>query len=188
MPKTRPIKKKAESPYLIGMWAYVMGSAHTAMGHIGPAETELSILREQITADGVNDSGVGPTPADHVLSLAMHALLGEIEEAKGNLDGAILHYGHAIEYQDNLNYTEPPDWSQSMRLYLGAALLEANRPEEAEEVYRKDLEWNQRNGWTTFGLGQALGAQGKEQEAIIVNRQFEGLWRNADVELERSRL
>ena len=39
-----------------------------------------------------------------------------------------------------------------------------------------------------FGLGQALGAQGKEQEAIIVNRQFEGLWRNADVELERSRL
>ena len=181
-------KEKAESPYLIGMWAYVMGSAHTAMGHIGPAETELSILREQITADGVNDSGVGPTPADHVLSLAMHALLGEIEEAKGNLDGAILHYGHAIEYQDNLNYTEPPDWSQSMRLYLGAALLEANRPEEAEEVYRKDLEWNQRNGWTTFGLGQALGAQGKEQEAIIVNRQFEGLWRNADVELDRSRL
>ena len=103
-------------------------------------------------------------------------------------NGAILHYGHAIEYQDNLNYTEPPDWSQSMRLYLGAALLEANRPEEAEEVYRKDLQWNQRNGWTTFGLGQALGAQGKEQEAIIVNRQFEGLWRNADVELDRSRL
>jgi tetratricopeptide (TPR) repeat protein len=181
-------KELADTPYLKGMWAYVMGSAHSAMGHIGPAEAELAIVREQISADGVNDSGVGPTPADHVLGLAMHALLGEIEEAKGNLDGAILHYGHAIEFQENLNYTEPPDWSHSMRLYLGAALLEADRAPEAEEVYRKDLEWNQRNGWTTFGLYQALEAQGKEQEAIVVNRQFEELWRNADIELERSRL
>ena len=71
---------------------------------------------------------------------------------------------------------------------MGAALLEAGQVSEAEEVYRKDLEWNQRNGWTTFGLYQALEAQGKDQEAIIVNRQFEELWRNADVELTRSRL
>jgi len=123
-----------------------------------------------------------------VLTLAMHALLGEIEEAKGNLDAAILHYGHAVEYQDNLNYTEPPDWSQSMRLYLGAALLKAGRAEEAEAVYRKDLEWNQQNGWTTFGLAQALRAQGKIQDAVIAERQFKSLWRNADVTLEYSRL
>jgi tetratricopeptide (TPR) repeat protein len=145
------------------MWSYVMGSAHVAKGHIGPAEAELSIIREQISADAVNDSGVGPTPADHVLSLAMHALLGEIEEAKGNLDAAILHYGHAVGFQDNLSYTEPPDWSQSIRLYLGAALLSAGQVEEAEAVYRKDLEWNQRNGWSTFGLYQSLEAQGREQ-------------------------
>ena len=181
-------KELADSPYLKGMWAYVMGSAHAARGHIAPAEAELAVIREQMTAEGVNDSGVGPTPADHVLGLAMHGLLGEIEEAKGNLDGAILHYGHAVEFQDNLNYTEPPDWSQSVRLYLGAALLEADRAAEAEEVYRKDLEWNQRNGWTTFGLYQALEAQGKDQEAIIVKRQFDELWRNADVELENSRI
>ena len=181
-------KELADTPYLKGMWAYVMGSAHAARGHIGPAEGELAVIREQMSAEGVNDTGVGPTPADHVLGLAMHALLGEIEQAKGNLDGAILHFGHAVEFQDNLNYTEPPDCSLSIRLYLGAALLEAGQAAEAERVYRKDLEWNQRNGWTTFGLYQALDAQGKDQEAIIVNRQFEELWRNADVELERSRL
>ena len=177
-----------ESPYLRGMWSYVMGSAHVAKGHIGPAEGELANIREQIQADGVDDAGVGPTPASQVLSLAMHALLGEIEEAKGNLDVAILHYGHAVEFHENLNYTEPPDWSQSMRLYLGAALLKADRAPEAEEVYRKALEWNQQNPWTTFGLYQALTAQGKEQEAIIVKRQFDSWWRNADVELEYSRI
>lgn len=176
------------SPYLKGMWSYTMGSAHVAKGHIGPAEAELENLRAMIQEDDVNDYGVAPTPASHVLSLAMHALWGEIEEAKGNLDAAILHYGHAVDFQDNLNYTEPPDWSQSMRLYLGAALLKAGRAADAEEVYRKDLDWNQQNGWTTFGLGQALRAQGKIQEAIIVERQFESLWRNADVTLEYSRL
>ena len=181
-------KELANTPYLKGMWAYVMGSAHAAKGHIAPAEAELALLREQITADGVNESGVGPTPADHVLSLAMHALFGEIEEAKGNFDNAIMHFGHAVEYQDNLSYTEPPDWSQSIRLYLGAALLASGRAEEAEEVYRKDLEWNQRNGWATFGLYQSLESQGRAQEAAIVKRQFDELWRNSDVELVKSRV
>lgn len=182
------VNSQYEAPYLKGMWSYVMGSAHVAKGHMGPAEAQLANLQAQITADGVDDNGVGPTAASHVLNLASHALNGEIEEAKGNLDAAIMHYNVAIQLQDSLNYTEPPDWSQSIRLYLGAALLEAGRAAEAEAVYRKDLEWNQQNAWTTFGLSQALEAQGKTQEAIIVERQFQSFFRNADVEITRSRL
>jgi hypothetical protein len=75
-----------------------------------------------------------------------------------------------------------------MRLYLGAALLDADRAADAETVFRQDLEWNQQNGWATYGLYQALQAQGKTAEADIVNRQFQSLWRNADVILERPRL
>lgn len=176
------------SPYLKGMWSYTIGSAHLARGQISLAEGELESIRTAIDAPDVNNYGVSPTPASHVLTLAMHALMGEIEEAKGNLDGAIAHYGHAVEFQDNLNYTEPPDWTQSIRLYLGAALLKANRADEAEAVYRKDLEWLQQNGWATFGLAQALRAQGKSEEAVIVERQFKSLWRNADVTLEYSRI
>jgi hypothetical protein len=75
-----------------------------------------------------------------------------------------------------------------MRLYLGAALLDAGRPVDAEAVFRRDLEWNQQSGWATYGLYQALLAQERAVEAAIVNRQFQSLWRNADVVLERSRL
>lgn len=176
------------SPYLKGMWSYVMGSAHLAKGHMAPAEAELANIQAAIAAPDVNDFGVSPTPASHVLTLAMHGLMGEIEEAKGKLDAAVAHYTQAVEFQDNLNYTEPPDWTQSQRLYLGAALLKAGDAVAAEAVYRKDLEWSQQNGWASFGLGQALRAQGKNQEAAIIERQFESLWRNADVTLERSRL
>jgi tetratricopeptide (TPR) repeat protein len=176
------------TPYLDGMWSYVKGSAHVSKGHMELAENELANIQAQMIADNVDDTGVGPTPASHVLTLASHALHGEIEEAKGNLDAAIVHYNVAIQYQDSLNYTEPPDWSQSMRLYLGAVLLEAGRAAEAEAVYRKDLIWNQQNGWTTFGLHQALEAQGKTQEAIVVERQFQSFFRNSDVDITRSRL
>ena len=75
-----------------------------------------------------------------------------------------------------------------MRLYQGAALIQAGKSEEAEDVYLKDLQWNQQNGWSTFGLYQALEAQGKDQEALVIKRQFDSFWRNADVELTRSRI
>ena len=72
------------TPYLDGMWSYVKGSAHVAKGHMELAENELANVQAQMVAEGVDDTGVGPTPASHVLNLASHALHGEIEEAKGN--------------------------------------------------------------------------------------------------------
>ncbi len=176
------------TPYLDGMWSYVRGCACVADGQFVMAEAELANIQVQAEVDGVDDTGVWPTPASHMLKLAAHALQGEFAEAQGNLDEAIAHCQAAVEMQDANNYTEPPDWSQSMRLYLGAALLDAGRAEDVEAVYRKDLEWNQQNGWSTSGLAQALEAQRKVQDAIIVKRQFDSLWRNADIELELSRL
>ena len=84
------------------------------------------------------------------------------------------------------NYTEPPDWAQPMRHYLGAALLKAGRPEEAEAVYRRDLRWNQNNGWSLFGLQQALSLQGKETEATEVHGRWRRAWAFSDVELVSS--
>lgn len=176
------------TPYLDGMWSYVRGSAQVATNDLSAAEASLANIREQAADNSADSTGVGPTPASHILTLASFALDGEIKEARGDFEGAIAAYTRAIELQDASNYTEPPDWSQSMRLYLGAVLLAAGRPAEAETVYRKDMEWNQQNGWATFGLAQALEAQGKQQEAIITKRQFDSLWRNADIKLERSRL
>ena len=43
---------------------------------------------------------------------------------------------------------------------LGALLLEAGRPADAERVYRKDLERFRENGWSLFGLMKSLEAQG----------------------------
>ena len=57
-----------------------------------------------------------------------------------------------MRLEDALIYTEPPDWHAPVRHWLGAVLLEAGRPAEAEVVYWEDLKRNRENGWALFGL------------------------------------
>ena len=108
--------------------------------------------------------------------------------AQGDLSGAIEAFRAGVIIEDQNNYTEPPDWTQPMRHYLGAALLKAGQPEAAEEVYRRDLRWNQNNGWSLFGLHQALAAQNKQTEAVQVFNQWQNAWTTADVALTASHL
>ena len=70
--------------------------------------------------------------------------------------------------------------------YLGAALLQDGQPEKAENVYRRDLRWNQNNGWSLFGLHQSLIAQNKDLEAELVLEQWKETWVSADVSLNAS--
>jgi hypothetical protein len=44
-------------------------------------------------------------------------------------------------------------------------LIHAGVPADAEKVFRKDLEYATQNGWSLFGLAQALQAQGKMEQA-----------------------
>ena len=116
------------------------------------------------------------------------ALQGELLETGGDLDAAIEVYKQAVQLEDQNNYTEPPDWPQPMRHYLGSALLKAGKYAEAEQVYRKDLLWNQKNGWSLFGLQLALEKQGKKTEAASIFEQYQLAWRFSNTKLTESHL
>ncbi len=82
---------------------------------------------------------------------------------------------------------EPAEFHYPPRHALGVVLLEANRPAEADTVYWEDLRRNRENGWTLFGLMQALKGQGKNDEATLVEARFKKAWAGADVTLSSSR-
>ena len=90
--------------------------------------------------------------------------------------------------EDALNYDEPPTWHHPVRQTLGAVLLQAGRPGEAEQVYREDLERFPRNGWSLYGLAESLRAQGQTDAANSVEERFEDAWQYADVSLMSSRM
>jgi len=173
-------------PYLDGIWAYALGSAYLNTGDVASAEAQLARLREIMSAPGADDYRAGPTPVSSILKLANLGLAGEVKRAQGDLEGAIKDFETAVALEDLNNYTEPPDWAQPIRHYLGATLLEAGRPEEAEAVYRRDLRWNHNNGWSLFGLQQALAAQDRTAEAEQVKNEFIKAWGYADVTLTGS--
>ena len=174
------------TPYLDGIWSYAVGSAHLAKGNKGLAVNELKKLKAIAEAPNANQYRVGATPASAVLKLAAYGLEGEVLMAEGNLTGAIKAFSAGVAIEDENNYTEPPDWAQPMRHYLGSALLKAGQPEEAEDVYRRDLKWNQNNGWSLFGLHKALTAQNKKDEASQVYNQWQEAWNEADIILTAS--
>ena len=83
----------------------------------------------------------------------------------------------------------PEGWKDAIpvRQALGAVLLDAGRPAEAEAVYRADLDEYPRNGWSLFGLSRSLAAQGRDADARWARQGFENAWARADVELAASR-
>lgn len=163
------------------MASYARGVAHAAKGEWAEAQAAL----DQVTAaDAATPEGAeGKTS----LSIAVHALSGEIATRRGDLDAGINHFREAAKIEDAGLYFEPPKWYYPIRHSLGAALVKAGQNAEAEKVYREDLKRFPENGWSLFGLAQALRAQGKNTEADATEARFRRAWPDTDVMLTASR-
>ena len=180
--------KHKGTPYLDGIWAYVLGSAHLAKGNYDMAQAELKKLKKIVRSPEVDMYRVGATPVSSVLKIALRGLEGEFFFSQGDYESSINSFQKGVDIEDQNNYTEPPDWAQPMRHYLGDALLKSGKYKKAEAVFRKDLRWNQNNGWSLYGLYQALKLQGKDEESTKVYNKFEEAWKEADVVLDASRI
>lgn len=176
------------TPYLDGIWSYSIGSTYIAKGDLTKARTELNNIKRILSLKDVDQYRVGANPVSIVLKLAELALTGELFEAEGDLESAIKAYSDAVEIEDQNNYTEPPSWLQPMRHYLGAALLDAKNPIEAEAVFRRDLSWHRNNGWSLFGLWKSLEMQGKKEAADQAFNDYQESWVDSDVTLTRPRI
>jgi tetratricopeptide (TPR) repeat protein len=172
--------------YETGIWRYAQGLAQTRKGHLQAAEAQHALLVRMAGEEGLGKLEFFGGTARENLRIASHHLAGEIAASKGEYKGAVEEIEKAVALQDALKYTEPPPWFFPTRQALGAVLLNAGRPAEAEEVYLADLARNPRNGWSLFGLSKSLEAQGKTDEAALVREGFTEAWGRADVKLESS--
>jgi tetratricopeptide (TPR) repeat protein len=156
------------------------------LGELDKAESELRKLTTTSVDPALKDVISGANSAAPILAMLCRALSGEIALARGRSGDAVLAFEEAVRMQDALNFNEPPDWSQSMRLYLGAGLLKDGRAKDAEGVYREELQYLHDNGWALFGLWQSVRAQGRAPEAKEIRQRLDRAWKNADVGLSES--
>lgn len=166
---------------------YARGFAYANTGDLAKARTDAANLGTLLKGDFGRYEAFG-VPAKPMAQLALALLDAEIARTSGDLAGAVAKFQAAQALELALPYTEPPYWHQPTSHFLGAALLQARRPAEAEAVYRQSLKTYRDDGWALTGLVQALDAQGKAADAAGARRALADAWRMSDTPLETSRL
>jgi tetratricopeptide (TPR) repeat protein len=120
---------------------------------------------------------------------------GELEYRRGNHDLAFDHLRRAVQIEDDLDYDEPWGWMQPTRHALGALLLEQERYDEAEAVYRADLGLDDtlsratqhpNNLWSLHGLHECLTHRGEQAESALIKRQLDLALARSEVEVKAS--
>jgi len=158
---------------------YARAVALSNLGRAAEARAELAeldALASQIDATW----SVGINQAPYVLKIARAVAEGEVLFGEGRREEAFASLRAAVRLEDELVYDEPPGWMQPARHALGALLVVDGRAEEAERVYRADLERHPANGWSLTGLRAALAQLGRGEDAAALDAQVASAWARSD--------
>ena len=168
------------------VWLEARGFAHANTGDQAAAAADRAALAALADRDFARYDALG-FPAKPMTKLALVLVDGEIARTAGRREDAVFYFKQAAELERALPYTEPPYWHQPVSHYLGAALIAAGRPAQAETVYRDSLKSYRGDGWALAGLALALQKQGKTADAKAARADFATAWSRADVSLAGSR-
>jgi tetratricopeptide (TPR) repeat protein len=150
------------------------------------ARKEQAIFRELVQRVP-KETAVSNNTAESIVAVANHMIEGEILIAERKLDPGLEELRAALTLEDVLKYDEPPSWMIPLRHTIGANLMAAGRFAEAEQIYRDDLKRLPENGWSLFGLSEALAAQQKDGAELEATRaRFNKVWAKADVKITSS--
>jgi hypothetical protein len=163
------------APGLTAGYLYARGVALAARGRLAEARASLADL-ERLGAGGLHD----------LVAVAVPVVSARIAATELRNADAIGELVKAAAAEDRLSGEEGAGWFFPVRDLLGAQLLIAARPAEAERVCREDLKQHPANGWALYGLAAALRAQGHKAAAAATEREFARAWAHADVRLVSS--
>jgi tetratricopeptide (TPR) repeat protein len=171
-------------PYMIAMWHYAQGIAAVRQKKLEEAKRHQEAVVAATRDPAIEKMKVWDRySVIHGVQIAERILTAEVAREQKDYATATNALKEAVTLEDSIPYDEPPGWHAPVRQTLGAVLLQAGKPADAEAVFKEELRRNPENGWSLFGLEQSLKAQGRKKEASDVAERFKRAWTNADVEL-----
>lgn len=168
--------------------------AFAATGEVDKAHAERELFRAA-QARVPDTRLLFNNTCEDILKVAEQMLEGEYYYRLQEYDKAFAHLRKSVAMDDALPYEEPWGWMQPTRHALGALLLEQDRVEEAEAVYRADLGFDKtlsraaqhpENVWSLHGLHECLTKLGKVEEALIIQTRLDLANARADAPIKAS--
>lgn len=181
-----PLPQPAGNAIGRGQWAFSRGYAHLRLGNIDSARVMLTLL-DSLKSVGNDSIKFRGHSANELLGITGGILRAELFRHAGQIDSAISSAEAAVRLEDGMTYDEPEPLPFTPRHWLGALLLEAKRPADAQKVYEADLVKHPNNGWSLLGLASAQRAQGNMGAAAAGDRHFDEVWVRADARIKSSR-
>ena len=180
--------------YTTAMTHYAKGIAYAVTGRIPAAEEQQRLFVAAAARVPETRWHQGNRCVD-LLLIAGAMLAGELEYRKGNYDDAFAHLRESVRLYDELLYSEPWGGMQPARHALGALLLEQDRVEEAEAVYKADLglggslaraHQHPGNVWSLHGYHECVMRLGKHDLCGPVSQRLTLASARADVPIDAS--
>jgi tetratricopeptide (TPR) repeat protein len=166
-------------PFATAMWHFGRGFAYARKGDIPNANAELKFLQAAADLGATVKIQGKPEIINGMVAVATDLVTAAIANAHGDHASEVAALERAVKAQDALQYTEPPYWFYPVRQSLGAAYLRAKRPVDAQRVFEEDLAYFKNNGWSLWGLSEAVAAQGKDASKTRAEQQI--AWQYADI-------
>jgi tetratricopeptide (TPR) repeat protein len=160
-------------------WHYARAMAQAGLGKPDDAEKDHQVIvaAKEATPEDAIFAPPFNNKTRNILQIADDVVAAKIALARKDNATAIARLQNAVSVQDSLNYGEPPDWYFPVREMLGGVLLMDGKADEAEKVFRADLEVNPRNPRSLFGLRESLKQQKRDYDAHYVDREFRSAWK-----------
>lgn len=165
---------------LTALHHFARGVALSALGKDADASAEREAFRAAQRLVPASARFPGNT-ASSVLTVADAVLDARLTATQGDIAATVTAWKKAVAAEDQLGFSEPPDWFYPVRESLGIALMRAKRYDEADLAFREDLERNPNNGRSLWGRWQAMrAADGDVPATQVVRRRFQDAWNDAD--------
>jgi len=175
--------------YRNGLLAYARGMKAAQSARLDEAENQAGVLdallwrlsKEDVAEDNKNAS-------ERVLKLlgtASLELRGATEMGKSNVEEGRQLLERASKNEQELGYSEPPQYSRPPLEVLGEALVRSGKYPEARDAYQKELQERPHSGFALYGIAHAWEKEGKRAEAAKAYREFLIAWSHADADLSQ---
>ncbi len=176
------------------MQHYAKGVAHATLRDFAKAELHRELFHRHLARIPPERRFLS-NPTRDSLAIGAALLDGELAYHRGHHDQAYAHLRHAVEFDDNLSYSEPWAWMHPPRHALAALLLDQGHRDEAEQVYRDDLGLSGKvqrcaqhpnNVWALHGLVECLKLRGETEELPALQARLAAALAKADVPISSS--